>query len=138
LIQSGFTPESARRVASVYIENIRFTNLNNSGIKSPSDTKSDEIKFARGADIGHEEDRKPEFQGKKVLATYSVPLGQNEVQIVFTGEQLYPEDFDALADYVALFKKQFLRKVEADAFVGAKSMKDVAINLANATGQNVA
>lgn len=51
---------------------------------------------------------------KQVLAKYSIPLGENEAEIIFTGAELHPEDFDALADYVALFKKQHLRKMQAD------------------------
>jgi len=42
---------------------------------------------------------------------------------VFTGIKLSPEDFDALAEYVELFKKQFMRKLQlgplADIPVGA-------------------
>lgn len=51
---------------------------------------------------------------KKMLAKYSVPLGANEAEIVFTGAELHPEDFDALADYVAIFKKQHERKLKAE------------------------
>jgi len=37
-------------------------------------------------------------------------LGANEAKIVFTGQQLSPDDFDALIDYVRLFKQQFERR----------------------------
>ncbi len=53
-------------------------------------------------------------KGKKVLATYSIPIGASEATISFTGEKLSVEDFDALADYVAIFKKQFERKQRAE------------------------
>ena len=45
-----------------------------------------------------------------VLATFKIPLGLNEAELTFTGERLEPEDFDALADYVSIFKKQYERK----------------------------
>lgn len=48
-----------------------------------------------------------------VLAAYKIPLGRNEAELTFTGEQLEPDDFDALTDYVAIFKKQFERKLSA-------------------------
>lgn len=42
-----------------------------------------------------------------VIASYSIPLGGLEVDIVFKGEgSLAPEHFDALLAYVELFKKQ--------------------------------
>ena len=51
-----------------------------------------------------------------VLAQYSIPLGANSAQLTFTGRELVPDDFDALLEYVTLFKKQFERsKKIADA-----------------------
>ncbi len=49
-----------------------------------------------------------------MLAQYSIPIGASEATITFTGEKLAVEDFDALADYVAIFKKQFERKQAAE------------------------
>ena len=49
-----------------------------------------------------------------VLATFKIPLGVNEAELTFTGERLEPEDFDALTDYVAIFKKQYERKLKAE------------------------
>ena len=45
-----------------------------------------------------------------MLAEYAVPLGANEAKIVFTGQQLSPDDLDALIEYVTLFKQQFERR----------------------------
>lgn len=52
--------------------------------------------------------------GKKVLAQYSIPIGANEATITFSGEELTAGDFDALTDYVAIFKKQFERKQKSE------------------------
>ena len=44
-----------------------------------------------------------------MLAQYSIPLGENVATLVFTGSRLTADDFDALEEYVGLFKKQFVR-----------------------------
>ncbi len=64
---------------------------------------------------------------QKVLAKYSIPLGANEAILVFSGEQLAPEDFDALIEYVQLFKKQYERKLAS-----FKALDDAAKAEANA------
>jgi hypothetical protein len=69
--------------------------------------------------------------GVPVLARYSVPLGENEATIIFTGTKLTPEDFDGLAEYVKIFKTQFLRKKELE----AKAIKDA--KSAKLTGEDV-
>jgi len=48
-----------------------------------------------------------------MLASFKIPLGTCEAELTFTGEQLVEEDFDALLDYVALFKRQYARKAKA-------------------------
>ncbi len=64
-------------------------------------------------------------KGRKVLAQYSIPIGASEATITFTGEKLAVEDFDALADYVAIFKKQFERKqVSEEREAAIKSLVD--------------
>jgi hypothetical protein len=55
----------------------------------------------------------PLGEKNKMLAQYTIPLGPNQATLVFTGECLTADDFDALKDYVDLFKKQFER---ADTF----------------------
>ncbi len=138
LIQLEFTPDGAKKAAAVFKANVDYAKLRDGDVKldSEPDISQDSTSAVTPAPLISA--APPVTQGivaqainKKVLASYSVPLGSNEVQIVFTGEQLRPEDFDALADYVALFKKQYQRKLEAEASVGAHSMKDVQINLAN-------
>ena len=49
-----------------------------------------------------------------MLAQYSIPIGANEATITFTGAELTAGDFDALADYVVIFKKQFERKQKSE------------------------
>jgi hypothetical protein len=127
LIQKEFTPEGAAIAATVYVKNFSFANLVN--FRSHGDmmnAKKDALSkqtpppakpdpnFAldmaashdRGDDVG---------EGTRVLARYSVPLGANQATIIFSGTHLASEDFDALADYVVIFKKQFERKtIKAD------------------------
>jgi hypothetical protein len=59
-----------------------------------------------------------------VLATYSIPLGSNEVTITFTGKELSVYDFDALADYVTIFRKQFERKSAAEKMLDEQKRLD--------------
>jgi hypothetical protein len=125
LIQNGFTPDKAKKSAMVFKSNIELANLNEDGIKLRSDSKKDEQKkpFELGKDqippaiqeflSGGADDKKP-LTGKKVLAQYSIPLGANEATIIFTGDKLSVEDFDALGDYVDIFKKQFERKQKTE------------------------
>jgi hypothetical protein len=125
LIQNGFSPDQARKVASVYLANIVFTNLNSDSIRGASDAKKDEIKskMEAGTNQLHPVSRKileseipeqPKQTGKKVLAQYSIPLGSNEAVLVFNGEKLSLDDFDALGEFVVFAKKQFERKQKAE------------------------
>lgn len=50
--------------------------------------------------------------GHKMLAQYTIPLGSNQATLVFTGEQLTPDDFDALVDFVQFSKRQFERALK--------------------------
>ncbi len=137
LIQNNFTPENAKKVAAVFLSNITFTNLNSDSIRGPSDAKKDEIKASLESGTAKlhpvsreiiESEIHNELQntGKKMLAQYSIPVGASEATITFTGEKLSVQDFDALADYIGIFKKQFERKAEmekADAKI-KESIKD--------------
>ncbi|PYJ58174.1 MAG: hypothetical protein DME24_17320 [Verrucomicrobia bacterium] len=49
---------------------------------------------------------------KNVLAQYSIPLGASEATLIFTGESLSGEDFDALAEFVLFAKKQHARRLK--------------------------
>jgi DNA-binding transcriptional regulator YhcF (GntR family) len=126
LIQNGFTPDQAKKVAAVYLANIRFTNLDSESIRGASDARKDEIKAKMEAGMHQlhpvsqeileaEIPTDAKHPSKKVLAQYSIPIGANEATITFTGEKLSGEDFDALGEYVGIFKKQFERKQKAEA-----------------------
>jgi hypothetical protein len=125
LVQQGFTPDTARKVASVYLSNIKFAELDSDSIRGPSDAKKEEIKRSLESSTGQihsiskeiiQSERPPETSqsNKKLLAQYSIPIGASEATLIFTGEKLTVEDFDALADYVSIFKKQFERKQKAE------------------------
>lgn len=45
-----------------------------------------------------------------MLASFKIPLGSSEAELIFTGDRLEEEDFDALKEYVDLFKRQYARK----------------------------
>ena len=119
LIQNGFTPDGARKAASVFKENISIAKLEDCGINTSGESETED----KAIDTAGDKDAKlivplvsiDHSKGKNVLATYSIPLGSNEVTITFTGEELSVYDFDALADYVAIFRKQFERKQNAEA-----------------------
>jgi hypothetical protein len=129
LIQLGFTQDGAKKASGVFKANAEFAKLDDNAIKLDSGDELSQAEQATETDApsrpavvlptaqasGHASVAATLTIGKKVLATYSVPLGSNEVQISFTGEELHPEDFDALSDYVTLFKKQFVRKMESEA-----------------------
>jgi hypothetical protein len=124
LVQSNFTPEGARKAASVYKENEVFAKLKepsiNLGVTSepPSSVREESRPLTisiptskvRVSDAIDESPQEPLIpKGQKMLAQYSIPLGANQATLVFTGIELTAEDFDALHDYVDLFKKQFMR-----------------------------
>lgn len=124
LIQSNFSPDAAQKVASVFKANIELAKLNDSGTVGEETLKAEAIAPAESKSsltgfptqpsnpptlTRAETLRAPEA----VLASYSVPLGECEVSIIFKGKKLSVEDFDALGEYVQLFKKQYERKVKA-------------------------
>ena len=102
LLHSGFTDEGARRAAKVYKENVAFIESVAQSAHKPNEQppKDKPIEGAKGSGAN---------AGAKMLAQYQIPLGANHAQLTFTGDKLVPEDFDALADYVAIFKKQYIR-----------------------------
>jgi hypothetical protein len=118
LIQEGFTHDGARKAAGVFKANDEYSQLGENIITldtNPQITQVDirnESNKPAGATEKERQQSAPE--GGKVLATYSVPIGANEVKIVFTGDQLHSEDFDALSEYVGLFKRQFERKQKSE------------------------
>lgn len=137
LIQQGFTPDGAKKAASVFKANVLFAKLDEPGIVNPNDEKAilrpeaftmestanPTPAATRPSPLSNILDDFLKGSGptKGVLAKYSIPLGTNEATLVITGESLSTEDFDALGEYVALFKKQFDRK-------GASKLQDGAAN----------
>jgi hypothetical protein len=122
LVQSEFTHDSAKRIARVYKENAEFANLDS--LSSNKDTESSIVSVepveAKSQVAAKESDTisrqqaiaAPILTTKKMLAQYAIPLGSNDAHLTFSGEFLTPEDFDALIEYVELFKKQFERKLK--------------------------
>ena len=114
LIQDhDFTADSAKLVASIYRENAEFANLNETRIL-PSNQQKKEAENAKketytitpiSLDHIKTEDQRP----ARMLAQYTFPLGPNQATLVFTGQKLTADDFDALIDFVEFSKRQFER-----------------------------
>lgn len=130
LVQQGFTPDRAKIVAKVFIANKAFAKLGASGNVNVSEQEPQDEPLPKATGATESQPHvptggKPAAEGskpfvlvdplaerhptKKMLAQYTIPLGQNEATLVFTGEKLTTDDFDALTEYVELFKKQFER-----------------------------
>ncbi len=116
-MQQGFTEDRAKRVAKTFKSSLEYVPdevaLNTGGDDSGKPGESHEPK----GDSPPNAKTKERVSGfiapdhiEGVLARYSIPLGENEATIVFTGKSLSPEDFDALIEYVQLFKRQFQRR----------------------------
>ena len=124
LIQNGFTPDRAKKAASVFKANIELANLNGNSIKesnvAPNNTSTpQEFTLAGGpqdlidaheAMFGAIEKKK----SQRMLAQYTVPIGSTEFAITVTGEKLGAEDFDVLKEYADIWKRQFERKQKAE------------------------
>ncbi len=117
LIQNGFTPDRAKRAASVYAANKGFANLGESGNGRHEETpnrSTDELEIGDSKSYKGEQSLSGKgAKGIAVLAQYSIPLGGNEATLTFKGESLSTSDFDALIEYVELFKKHFERQTKA-------------------------
>jgi hypothetical protein len=130
LVQQNFAPDRAKQVARVFIANKAFAKLESSsnfdvteyGDKDSAaqEKPADAPKLSpdeRPVRTAQEIQSAPESshpthvvtQKGNVLAQYSIPLGENVATLVFTGARLTADDFDALEEYVGLFKKQFIR-----------------------------
>jgi hypothetical protein len=121
LVQNDFTPEGAKKAASVFKENVSIAKLQEDSIIEAGESEQKEhigsgISLTSVNVVPHPENETPIELNKikKVLATYSIPLGANEATITFTGEELSAEDFTALGEYVTLFKAQFERKQKTE------------------------
>jgi hypothetical protein len=112
LVQNGFTPDRAKRTASVYAANKGFANLGDAGTNKHVETAKRRTDDTNSEGITRYKRELPPEKSKEegVLAQYSIPLGGNEATLTFKGDSLSISDFDALIEYVELFKKQFERK----------------------------
>jgi hypothetical protein len=124
LLHQGLAEDSAKRAAKIYKINASLARLDEDGPKLLSLHLTDKITMTDAPSIESSPtegtietvtSQRPQLGLKSpVLAQYSVPLGSNEATIVFTGESLVPEDFEALSEFVLLFKKQFERKLKSE------------------------
>lgn len=127
LIQNHFNPDAAKKVASVFKANVELAKLDEDGLELRSESEeavknTDEQPrtltglppYGKGGkpETLAPPPQKPALQGK-LLATYSIPIGSSEATLTFTGDSLSTQDFDALIEYVQLFKKQYERKMKA-------------------------
>jgi hypothetical protein len=114
LVQNNFTPDRAKRTASVYAANKGFTNLEDSssskdGETSKRGTTGNKIE-ARARTTVEKADFEDDKGESNMLAQYSIPLGGNEATLTIKGESLSEKDFDDLKVYIDLFKTHLRRK----------------------------
>lgn len=126
LIQSGFNSDRARRIAAIHIDNRAFAKLaqpqisSDEGEDSPVTGPEKNNAIAQNAPIPSIKQQSLEpnpamavpisvNSGLKTLAQYTIPLGGNQATLVFMGEKLTSDDFDALIDFVEFTKRQFER-----------------------------
>ena len=131
LIQKGFTTDGATKAASVYMANFGFAELGE--FRSHGDMLNAKKAQIDSTDEGSEQKEEGKViteEGgvahKRVLAKHSIPLGANEATLIITGDGLCLEDFDALIEYVQLFKKQHERKVKNEVLMSAAN-QDLAL-----------
>lgn len=115
LIQNGFTPDGARKAATVFKENVVISNLCDEGILSQDEPVNEDEDLKREKQNDSETVDNPAVSTPKkketMLAIYSIPLIKCEAKLEFSGECLTPQDFEILVDYVELFKKRFERRM---------------------------
>lgn len=122
LIQNGFNPDRAKKVAGVYAANRAFAKLEVVR-NTPLEETEERITEPQSSPVMGFSHSFPQPQqavetappavklpeSHKMLAQYTIPLGANQATLVFTGEALTPDDFDALIDFVSFSKRQFER-----------------------------
>ena len=111
LVQQNFTPDRARKTASIYAENKGFANLSAPNGDTQETTQAPDISKQGQSPFVLSEVKVDGPQA--VLARYSIPLIGNEATITFVGEDLTADDFDALKEFIDYCKKQFQRKQAA-------------------------
>src|ERR1700733_7190159 len=124
LIQEGFTANGARKTAAVFKANIEYANLLDENFKLDSESKITQNENVTETSIEPKPLEKSSITSKDkpiqedkdllkrevVLANYSIPLVECEAVLVFKGERLTSKDFDALIEYVELFKRRIVRQ----------------------------
>ena len=116
LLHGGFTDDGARKAARVYKENVAFIKSLEQDVEHEPQAPTDSPPEGAASEPKGKSPGLQTASTAKMLAQYQIPLGANQAQLIFTGDELTPEDFDALADYVAIFKKQFVRKQVSQVF----------------------
>jgi hypothetical protein len=117
LIQNGFMPDKAKKAATVFKANIELANLKGDSIKLSSDVKDEPkvIEMPPQEIVGSSRATATALVIKKnMLAQYTMPIGENEATVTITGEKLSVGDFDALTEYVEIWKRQFERKQKSE------------------------
>lgn len=116
LIHQKFTPDAAKRAASVYKLNYEIAKLGSSDQPAQHETPKPAGASASELPIRNQDKLQvgsTDFTAvarPKMLATFKIPIGSAEAEIIFTGDKLEAADFDELSEYVKLFKKQYVRK----------------------------
>lgn len=119
LVQSNFKPERAKQVAKAFVANKAFAKLDlGSRVDVPEYEVDDVTPITAAVSASTTPTPNPAIKTPTplnleprtdVLAQYTIPLGANQATLVFTGQQLTADDFDALSDFVEFSKKQFIR-----------------------------
>ncbi|MEP6667863.1 MAG: hypothetical protein ABJF10_01850 [Chthoniobacter sp.] len=130
LVQNGFTPLAASNVADSFKQNVEFAKLGDASmVAEEKDPKNSPpaSNITPAETIEAEKRSNPPAQPidapaathlpdhHKMLAQYTIPLGANQATLVFTGQELTVDDFDALADFVEFSKRQFVRAQKSPA-----------------------
>lgn len=128
LTQGRYPNDVARQMARIYYENSKLAKLDEAR-NVPTEEGTEELENTENTVKGSEKGGiKDDITGtgknekvikndssedkNKVLATYKIPLGANEAELIFRGQSLEPDDFETLQEYVRLFKRQYERKLK--------------------------
>jgi hypothetical protein len=123
LIQNGFTPEKAKKVAVVFKANIELANLKGDGIKPPSDEQKEDQSEPAKVELP-----KTVLVGSSTVAAALTKKTDMNVATINPGELPVPiaeglvarvpypmseEDFGLLLDTLKLWKNKLVRKAKA-------------------------
>lgn len=120
LLRKSFNPSKVDEFIQTFRQTLEFAeSFGKLRVETESEQEDDDAATGDSRSEGQSHEQLPAGpflpakQAGKVLAQYSIPLGSNEATLVFTGDQLTADDFEALKEYVDLFKKQFERRVQS-------------------------